>query len=169
MSRPRHSHVALAVALFTVPSLAHAQQRAPLEGAWKVTERVVTGGANPNTNSTPQPGLYIFTKQHYSIVAIGGTTTRPETPTAKDPANPTDAEKIALYTHWVPLTANSGTYTYDGKTLTTRPLVAKGQSVITGPVAVREAKVEGNTLWLVTRSAEGQPASETRLKLTRVE
>lgn len=166
----RATRLAAAALFLASPLLCQSAQpsASSIEGAWKVNERIVTG-ANASTNSTPQPSLYIFTKQHYSIVALAGTTTRPETPASKDPANPTDAEKIALYTHWLPLTANSGTYTFEGTTLTTRPLVAKGQSVMTGPVAVREAKIEGNTLWLVTRSAAGQPASETRLRLTRVE
>jgi hypothetical protein len=145
-----------------------AQTSPSLEGAWRVTEVVVTG-ANASTNKSPQPGLYIFTKQHYSIVTVGGTTARKDFGTPRDPAKLTDAEKIARYEVWDALTANSGTYQVSGSTLTTRPLVAKNPGVMAGPPATREFKIEGKTLTLIQKSAQGQPASETRTVLTRVE
>ena len=54
--------------------------------------------------------------------------------------------------------------------MTRRPLVAKNVAVMTtNPPIVQEFKLEGKTLWLVTKSAAGQPVSETRTKLTRVQ
>ena len=42
------------------------QAQGPLAGVWQVVEVVDEGG----TNAKPEPGLYIFTKGHYSIVEI---------------------------------------------------------------------------------------------------
>jgi len=54
-------------------------------------------------------------------------------------------------------------------TLTTRPLVAKNPSVMSGPPANREFKIDGNMLTFVQKSAAGQPVSQTTTRLTRIE
>jgi hypothetical protein len=138
------------------------------QGVWRVTE-VVTTGANASANKNPQPGLYIFTKQHYSIISVGGTAPRTSPAAPKDPANLTDAEKLARYEAWDPFTANAGTYKISGSTLSTQPLVAKNPSVMSRPASTREFTIAGNTMTLIQKSAAGQPASETRTTLTRVE
>ena len=61
--------LAVAVSLAASVQL-YAQAKSPVEGVWKVAEVQVIGGANPGTNATPQPGFYIFTRGHYSIVTI---------------------------------------------------------------------------------------------------
>ena len=171
-----HRSLVLMVVVWLVASVpAHAQAKSPVEGVWKVTEVQVIGGANPATNAKPQPGLYIFTRGHYSVVTINGD--KPRTAiTAQGrgqgagQAPPlTDAQKIAFYEHWNVFTANSGTYTIAGNTLTTKPLVAKNESVMQGTPQAREFKVEGTTLWLIAKPAAGQTGAETRTKLTRVE
>jgi len=55
-----------------------------------------------------------------------------------------------------------------GSTLTTTPVVAKNPSVM-GRTQTREFKLAGSTLTLISKSGAGQPASETRTTLTRVE
>ena len=166
------SHRALFVALsISIPALAFGQGRAAapsVEGVWKIAE-VVTTGANAATNANPQPSLVIFTRGHYSYVSVGGPTPRPTAAAPKDPNKLTDAEKLARYEQWSPFTANAGTYEVKGATITRRPLVAKNPAVMTtdAPI-VQEFKLEGNTLWLISKSAAGQPASETRTKLVRV-
>lgn len=147
-------------------TVAHTQAPA-IQGAWRVAEVVVTG-ANASSNTTPQPSLYVFTKQHYSITTINGSAPRKDVAAAKDPAKLTDAEKIARFEMWNPFTANAGTYSVKGSTLTTTPIVAKNQGVI-GRAATREFQLSGNTLTLIQKSAAGQPAGETRTRLTRVE
>ena len=116
--------------------MVHSQGGPSLQGVWRVTEVVVTG-ANATTNKSPQPGLYIFTKQHYSIVSVGGTAPRKDFGAAKDPAQLTDAEKMARYEAWDSFTANSGTYKVSATTLTTQPMVAKNPSVMGGPGATQ--------------------------------
>lgn len=143
-------------------------QAPSLQGVWRVSEIVVTG-ANASANTSPQPGLYIFTKQHYSIVTVNGTAARKDVSPAKDPAKLTDAEKIARYEMWGPFTANAGTYEVKGNTLTTKPLAAKNVGAMVGTGQPREFKIDGKTLTLVQKSPAGQPASEARIKLTRVE
>src|SRR5215213_5304516 len=118
------------LALFLlVPIAAFAQTAAsPIDGVWKVTE-VVTTGANAATVTNAQPGIVIFTRGYYSWVAVNGTAARTQSPTPKDPAKLTDAEKVARYTEWNPFTANSGTYETKGSTLTRNLQVAKNVGV----------------------------------------
>ena len=165
------SKIGVIVAMLVVVGWALASAQSPsLQGAWRVSEIVVTG-ANASTNTSPQPGLYVFTKQHYSIVTVNGTASRKDVSPAKDPAKLTDAEKIARYEMWNSFTANSGTYEVKGTMLTTKPMVAKNAGVMTTQATgqPREFKIDGKTLTLIQKSAAGQPVSETRTKLTRVE
>jgi hypothetical protein len=140
-----------------------------IQGVWKITNLVRTG-ANAAKNGNPQPSLYIFTARHYSIISVNGTQARHEVAAFKNPDKPTDAEKLAAYEMWSPFTANSGTYELKGTTLTRHPLVAKNVEVMTSnPPAVGEVKIQGNTMVVTSKSAAGQPVSETQLTLTRVE
>ena len=163
-------NVGLIVALLTASgaALACAQATASIQGAWSVTEVVVTG-ANAETIKSPQPGLYIFTKQYFSIMRVNGTAPRKDFGSPHDAVNLTDAEKIESYEVWKPFSANSGTYQVNGTTLTLRPLVAKNPSVMAWPPYTRDFRIQGNTLTLIEKSAPGQPASETRIRFTRVE
>lgn len=158
---------AVVVLLVVGASIMTESQSPSLEGAWRVTEVVVTG-AESSTNKTPQPGLYLFTKKHYSILSVGGTSPRKSFAAAKDPAKLTDAEKMARYEAWDAFTANSGTYEVKGNLLTTQPIVAKNPSVM-GQAQTREFKIDGKMLTLIQKSPGGQPARETRTTLTRVE
>ena len=135
-----------------------------LQGVWKVTERTVTGGANPGPRAV-LPNLYFFTQKHYSITAVNGAKPRTAYAPAKDPAKLTDAEKLARFEEWNMFTANSGTYEIRGSTITMHPLVAKNQGVMDGAPFDRSFSLEGNTLWLVQKDS----TSETRSKLTRIE
>jgi len=153
-----------------VPTVGFAQAgvaAASVEGVWRIAE-VTTTGANAATNASPQPSLIIFARGHYAYLSVTQPRAKYEAP--KDPANLTDAEKIARYQQWNPFTANAGTYELSGTMLTRRPIVAKVVDVMTtNPPLVQELKLEGNTLWLITKSAAGQAPSETRFKLVRVQ
>jgi hypothetical protein len=155
------------VLVSALPSLVMAQAKpGPIEGVWRVAEVQTTGGPNPGHNTSPQPGYYIFTRGHYSVMTINASTARQNLP-FQGPAT-SDAEKIARHDHWENFTANAGTYEVKGSTLTTRPLIAKNQGVI-GTTQTREFKIEGTTLWLIQRPAAGGKGPETRTRLTRVE
>ena len=114
----------------------------PLVGAWKID------GA--------QPGLYIFTKQHYSFARIQGE------PLPDYPSNDkaTDAQKVAVFNT---LYLNSGTYTVSGNMLATKAMMAKSKFAIGGAGNQYEFAIAGSSLTLT------QKPSGAVLKLTRLE
>ena len=114
----------------------------PLVGAWKID------GA--------QPGLYIFTKQHYSFARIQGE------PLPDYPSNDkaTDAQKVAVFNT---LYLNSGTYTVSGNMLATRAMMAKSKFAIGGAGNQYEFAIAGSSLTLT------QKPSGAVLKLIRLE
>src|SRR5688500_3174989 len=77
-------------------------------GVWKVTE-VNTTGANQASITTPQPGLLIFTKAHYSISRVTSPAQRAKVEPLKNPGAMTDAEKIARFEQWNVFQSNAGT------------------------------------------------------------
>jgi hypothetical protein len=169
----RFLKAALMVVMFPVMLGAQSGARGPLEGAWKVAEIVVTGAGASNTPN-PQPGLFIFTRTHYSLMWAPGNQPRP----LFKAEEPTNAEKTVAFDSFV---GNTGTYEASGTTLTIRPMVARFPNCMGGAFMRYQFRVEGNTLTLTQKSTDvncliGQravpssaPASETRWKLTRVE
>ena len=162
----------LLVVCTTVVS-AQSSTKKSIEGAWKVTEIVVTG-ADASNVSTPQPGLIIFTQKYYSVMWIPGNQPR----ALFKGEDPTNEEKIAAYNSFV---ANSGTYDVAGETLNLHPMVARSPNFMAGGVSKNQFRIEGTTLWLIQKNTDlsirigervapsSGPASETRLKLSRVE
>jgi lipocalin-like protein len=145
--------LALLAVVVTVSGQASATGN-PLVGAWRVTE-IADAGGTPITN--PQPGLYTFTRQHYSFVRINGTRPLPAYP-SNDKA--TDADKVAVFNA---LYLNSGTYTVTGNKLATRAMVAKSAFAIGGSGNRYAFNVTGNTLVLT------QEPSGAVIKLARLE
>lgn len=143
--------------LFVVAAAVYGQSsvtRNPLVGAWRVTE---IGDASGSPNTSPQPGLYIFTNQHYSFVRINGTKPLPAYP-SNDKA--TDADKVAVFNA---LYMNTGTYTVKANMLATKASVAKSAFAIGGQGNQYEFTVSGNTLVLT------QKPSGAVIKLVRLE
>ena len=98
----------LTALVLSVPSEGVAQST-PLEGAWVINS---WGG------EAAQPGLWVFTKTHYSAMFVLGDEAR----AGYEGENQTDEEVLAAYG---PFIANSGRYEVDGDQLTTRAFVAK--------------------------------------------
>ena len=152
---------------------AQSSKKKPIEGAWKVTE-IVVSGANASNVANPQPGLIIFARKHYSVMWVPGNQPR----SLFKGESPTDEEKIAAYDSFV---ANSGTYEVTGATLTLHPMVARSPNFMAGGVSKSQLRIEGTTLWLTQKNTDlslrtgngvapsSGPVSETRLKLSRVE
>ena len=159
--------------LCTTVISAQSSTKKTIEGAWKVTEIVVTGTDASNV-ANPQPGLIIFARKHYSVMWVPGNQPR----SLFKGEDPTNEEKIAAYDSFV---ANSGTYEVAGTTLTLHPMVARSPNFMAGGVSRVQLRIEGTTLWLTQKNTDlslrignrvapsSGPASETRLKLTRVE
>jgi hypothetical protein len=101
------------------------QEVGPLESAWQHVELATTSPDTSSTITSPQPSLYLFLTQHYSIMFVPGSEPR-ERFSGDQPVlgsfEPTDAEKVAAYDSFI---ANSGTYELTDSTLTTRPVVGQ--------------------------------------------
>lgn len=126
----------------------------PLVGAWRVTE--IADASGPAITN-PQPGLYTFTRQHYSFVRINGTRPLPAYP-SNDKA--TDADKVAVFNA---LYLNSGTYAVTGNRLATKAMVAKSAFAIGSAGNQYDFTVTGNNLVLT------QVPAGAVIKLVRLE
>jgi hypothetical protein len=135
-----------------------------LQGVWKVTEFSTAISSASAITTTAQPGIFIFTKNHYSIMFVSSEGPRPELPIQ----NPTDAQKISA---WEPFSANSGTYEIKGTILTTHPVVAKNPTVMkTGAFVTYGFKIQGNTLLLTPKESNTVPGGNPpTFKLMRLE
>ncbi len=114
----------------------------PLVGAWSVATQTPPTGA---TIDPSQPGLWIFTKGHYSAVYSIGAEPRPLAATT---FNETDEETVALYDTII---VNSGTYEVSGSTITLRPMIAKSQGYVGGRSTI-DFEIAGDVLTLTTRN-----------------
>lgn len=132
------------VALLLCPVAASAQS---LVGAWTLEERVVTGGPDAGTIKISQPTLQLFTGTHFSRMYVWpGDKPRPRLSDS-----PSDAELLsALQT----TRAHSGTYQFSGSTLTIDRTLANHPNVA-GTSATYQVRLEGNSLWLTSKSADG--------------
>ena len=128
-------------------------------GVWRAVASVDESIPN-QTERSHQPAIYIFTARHYSIQSISGADPRPDVPQGL----PEVERKLASYEHWARFTAHSGTYEIRGSEMTTTPMVAKNNRVMT-PLGVEHwrIRVDGEALWLTNIGPK------YRVKLARVE
>ena len=165
MSRPVALVALAAIAFSFSGEVAFAQENLTaktLEGVWKVT-KVIQGGV---VNANPQPGLLIFTRGYYSTTRVTAGEARPQAPAPKDPAHPTDAEKIAFYNEWAGYAASAGTYEVKGNTIINHTVLAK---MVGGMTLTEEAVIEkfdGNSF--VARPKPGSPNSDRETTYTRL-
>ena len=147
----RGATLAVGVAVLLAPSGLAGQTTQGIEGAWRITEMVTTG-PGAHTNSSPQPGLLLFTGRYYSYTLVTGDQPRPDLPrglpTAED-----------LITVWNPFSANAGTFELSGNTMTRRPIVSKSPDAM-APGAFNEYtfRLVADTLWVTTARTEAGPA-----------
>ena len=119
-----------------VGAAADTAQPSSIQGVWRVAEV----RSNGRVNKKPEPGLYIITSKHYSIVLVN----QPR-PKVDDLAAATDSE---LRSVWAPLVSHSGTYAISSNGhVTWSPIVAKNPAFIGSHVEVPYA-VNGNELWV---------------------
>jgi hypothetical protein len=122
-----------------------------LNGAWRVVAVTMADG---RIDTSPQPGLYVFTERHYSMQRVNAVR-------ARLPEKPSDGELLAAFG---PYTANSGTYELKGTSLTTRAIVAKNPNAMGGQNGTAEVRFEGNTVVHVTSPNPGGGTTVTRLE-----
>jgi len=102
------------------------ESQGSLRGAWKIVRMSLTNGDQTTTNSSPQPGLVLFTESHYSLTYVEGNQVRKM---FADPLRPTDAEKVEAYNTFV---AHSGTYTVSDSVIAMQPDIAKAPHLMAG-------------------------------------
>ena len=146
--------------LVSIPSvLAQADK---LIGVWRITEsRIIPkSGRNqkPVVIKNPQPGIFIFTRNHFSWVNV------PRDPDSDLPEDPTLAEFAADFEQ---LTALSGTYNAEGSSIEANIFVSE----TTNPIGERNAlyfnyKFEGDVLVLTLLDWKGR---DLELKMMRLE
>ena len=148
----------LAIGL-ALPAAVDAQET-PVAGAWVVTSWQIPDG---ELNEQPQPGLFVFTRTHYSIMFVLGAEPRARY-TGEEM---TDADMLAAYTTVV---ANSGRYEVKGNELTTRAYVAKNPNYMgdwPDNAATYTFEIDGegmlhltwsNGLKAIMRQVDGEPA-----------
>ena len=133
-----------------------------LVGVWKVVEVE----SNGKVNSQPQPGLYMFTAQHFSIVQV----TANEPRVASDPKTRTEFEALWGNNAFV---ASAGVYELlPDNTLATRAVVSKNPNgMSTAAFTKRRVKADpqGKTVWLTNESGQLGPMEPYTVKLLRVE
>jgi hypothetical protein len=114
----------------------------PLVGVWSMTAITADDGTMIEPS---QPGLFIFTEDHYSAVYSISADPRPLAATT---FAPTSDEMVAQYQTII---VNTGTYDVSGSTITYRPMVAKSAGFVGGHSTMDYA-IDGNTLTLNTTS-----------------
>lgn len=158
----------LFVAALAISCQPAVEEAGPLVGAWSHVELSVTTPDTSVTNTSPQPSLYIFGKQYYSVMFVPGSEPRALF-SGDEPIigslQATDAEKIAAFDSFI---ANSGTYELTDSTLTTRPMVAKNPNFMSGGSLTFAYQIEGDTLRLAIRLPWASD-TESRSMLVRLE
>ncbi|MGD8700413.1 MAG: lipocalin-like domain-containing protein [Gemmatimonadales bacterium] len=115
----------------------------PLEGAWRLREVRLTGPEGESVEGRPLPGLYLFTREHYSIVRMLG----PQLPPDNDRLwHPTMAEKARQHDAII---VNAGMYEVNDSILTTHPMAAKTPEFIGGRT-IYTWSIVADSLWLTT-------------------
>lgn len=124
---------------WTSPSAEHA-----LLGVWQIQKIESTGSAGTSINENPLPSLAVFTRSHYSLAWMPGTTGMRG---FNERWVPTDEEMIQRYGEII---VNSGTYTRTDSEITARPVVSRVPEFMGGGRMVYEYRVDGDTLWLTS-------------------
>lgn len=120
--------------LLVATGISHAET--PLTGSWLMQTWESEEGSRD-----VQPGLWIFTGTHYSIMFVNGPDERPGYE-----GDQTDDHKIESYDTF---TANTGRYVIDGNVLKTRAFVAKDTNYMGGwpdNETTYEFTIDGDTL-----------------------
>ena len=146
--------------------IAVAQSARGLQGAWQLTEAIITG-PSARTIAFPEPlaNLMVFTLKHYSRVEVQSETPRPLLPNA---ATATADELRAV---WGPFVAEAGTYEVDGNSVTMRPIASKNPAIMGAGVFIRYTFIiSGSTLTLTQdRNQNGTFPNPFTIKAVRVE
>lgn len=125
-SRVRHT---VLLCLLAVMGCGHGSRhvdddRSILAGAWLITETITMTADSTIVNKNPQPGLYLFTDRHFSLMLIPG-----EEPRAVFDEDASPEERCEAFENFV---ADAGSYEATGSTLTMHNIIAKNPRAMNG-------------------------------------
>lgn len=142
--------VVILVGLSLVAQQGSTTSRPTLRGVWRNTQITFTG---PNARTVAaQPGLYIFTDRHFSIVRVNNDTARPALP---PPDKATDKEVAAAMRAF---TAFAGTYEVNGDELrTTSTVELVPNNMRPGFFRTFTYTIDGKRLQLVQKATSNGP------------
>ena len=130
-----------------------------LEGVWKRVAVVVDSGPDRGRHTSDvQPGLLIFTRNHYSMTFVQGFKPRPI------PGDSATDEELGL--SFLPFTANAGTYWQGAGVITFSPSVAKHPAVMSGTKLTYTVRIKGDTIWAKS-AGRGGYATSTWVRIER--
>lgn len=155
----------LAAACQQAPSSEPSAPANELVGAWSLVA-IDPGDGSPLIDPS-QPGLYIFTDDHYTAVFNPGAEVRTK---AAVSFQPTQDETISQFGSII---VNAGTYQISGSTVTFRPMIAKSPAFVGGQ-QTSTFEVNADTLRLsqttiVSADGVSPPDAAGVLTLVRVE
>jgi hypothetical protein len=153
------------VAALTILFGVYAAAQETIEGAWKIKEIAMYFDFGKNLAFIgTQPSIVMFTKTHFSMVAVIGEKPRPDF----DQLNATDAQRVAI---WMPFIALAGTYDRKETTLIFHDEVSKDPvDMKPGYFYTVDYKMEANTLILsVKANKDGPLPNPMVIKLSRLE
>lgn len=132
-----------------------------LIGTWLITETSRTTADSSWVNENPQPGVYIFTERHFSLMLIPGDSAR-----ADWPADPTPEQRLAAFENFV---ADAGSYEATDTLITMRNIIAKlPWAMNLGGGGPYRYSISGDTLTL-TFGPGWQGETEITYRLIRLE
>jgi hypothetical protein len=134
------------------------------EGVWRITKVVAPDGV---ADANPEPGLSIFSGGHFSITRVTSREAREPAPLPANPAQLTDAEKIARHDEWAPFGAAAGTYEMRGDTLVTHNVVAKAARNMTLTEQATIQRIDADT-FIATAQTPGDPNIGRQTTYSRV-
>lgn len=155
--------LSLMIAVLSVS--AFAQSKSGIEGVWKLTE-VTTTGPEGKTMKATQPGMYLFTKKHYSMIAVTGDKPREM---MDDYNKATQEQLLSIFVSG--FRANTGKYEVKNGKITVHPMVAKSPGYMKeGTWETSAMKIDGNMMTLTSETSNSGPTKNpTTFKLMRVE
>ena len=149
--------VAITLVALSSSMLAHAQNA--LNGAWRATEVVVTGGEGAGTY-TDVDSLIIFSEEHYSVFSNVGE--RPEVPEGTGRLS----DELALASFRT-FRANAGRYNVSGGRLTRHFMLARNPRAV-GVSVESEYERRGDTLIITTTNEQGVTTRTTYIRAERL-
>jgi hypothetical protein len=146
-------------AILFVAILAVGCQGDPIDGAWKIVSMSYAASDTTWTVANPQPSLYLFANQYYSVMYVPGD--RPRVQWASMVG--TDSEKVAAFDTFM---GHSGSFKTKAGTVTVSPIVSKIPNTMVAGVAQTYAYTVRNDTLTITLN---QNRAEMRTVLRRLQ